>query len=104
MYSGRNKLDGATLDRFMIGKVYMDYDLEVEKVLCPNESLHKLLLGIREAINEMDLERAMSTRFMSDAYDMVEEGWTFKQVTDAFFCGWREDERTKVETYVSQNK
>lgn len=103
-YSGRNKLDMATLDRFAIGKVYMDYDPRVEEALCPDETLRKRLLKWREAINEHALERAMSTRFMQDAYSMRHDqpdGMCFddKDIEDAFFQGWREDERSKVLSY-----
>lgn len=98
MYSGRNKLDGATLDRFMIGKVQLDYDRTVEESLCPDEVLRKLLWKIRDAINEHRLERAMSTRFMIDACDMKSEGWSHDEIFEAFFCGWREDEVNKVKS------
>jgi len=103
MYSGRNKLDMATLDRFAIGKVHMDYDAEIEKALCPDEQLRKTLTLWRKAINEHRLERAMSTRFMQDAFEMVnpldgkkEDAFSMQDVEDAFFEGWREDEKTKV--------
>jgi hypothetical protein len=95
-YSGRNKLDAATLDRFQIGKVHMDYDERVEQGLCPDENLYQHCLAIRAAINEHRLERAMSTRFMKDAYQMQEAGWDFYKIDRAFFQGWREDELNKI--------
>ncbi len=103
MYSGRNKLDAATLDRFLIGKVYFDYDQMVEKELCPDEELRSKLWKIRDGINAHRLERAMSSRLLQDAYDMKEAGWGLNEILDAYFCGWRDDEKNKVLTYVAQN-
>ena len=98
LYSGRNKLDAATLDRFQIGKVNMTYSDEVEEQLCPDEVLRSTLLRYRRAINANRLERAMSTRFMKDAFKMKSEfGWSQSQIDTAFFSGWREDEINKVQ-------
>lgn len=101
MYSGRNKLDAATLDRFGIGKLHMDYDARVEAQLCPNDDLRNRLLRYRDAIQQHGLERALSTRFMYDAWDMTENhGWNMHEVEEALFEGWREDEVNKVRSYV----
>ena len=99
-YSGRNKLDGSTLDRFNIGKVMIDYDRSVERELCPNQELLESLWAIRKGIDENRLERALSTRFIIDSYEMVESGWTLDEVLEAYFLGWREDEVHKVKSYL----
>ena len=96
MYSGRNKLDSSTLDRFKIGQVYIDYDRSLERQLCPNQELLDVCWKYREKIMENRLERAMTTRFIIDACDMIEAGWSQKDVDEAFFAGWREDEVNKV--------
>jgi MoxR-like ATPase len=104
LYSGRNKLDAATLDRFQIGKVVMGYDERVETDLCPDEELRTRLTGYRTAINAHRLERAMSTRFMRDSYVMKNEHeWDQSDIDAAFFSGWREDEINKVKEHVRQN-
>ena len=96
-YVGRNQLDDATLDRFRIGCVPMDYDPAVEAQLCPNEELRTRLLGYRERIMAARIKRPLSTRFMIDAHDMVANGgWTMEMVDEAFFSGWRQDEVIKV--------
>ena len=105
MYSGRNALDAATLDRFAIGKVFMDYDPEVEKQLCPDDELFGRCLAIRKAINDHRLERAMSSRFMEKAYKMkTNKGWDHAKIDKAFFQGWREDEKGKVQTALRQHE
>jgi hypothetical protein len=97
MFSGRNKLDAATLDRFAIGKVFMGYDERVEADLCPDAALRNTLTKYRKAIMDNRLERAMSTRFMKDAYVMItKHGFTMDDVNTAFFQGWRDDEKAKI--------
>lgn len=106
LYAGRNKLDAATLDRFLIGKLHMDYDRVVEGILCPDDTLRNRLEAYRQGILSHRLERAMSTRFMIDAYDMVSDddiGWTQDDIDAAFFEGWREDEVNKVKQHADQN-
>lgn len=96
-YSGRNKLDAATLDRFQIGKVMMDYDLNVEAELCPDSYLRTRLQRYRNNVRAHKLERAISTRFLKDAYEMKQlAGWTDSDIDTALFTGWREDEINKV--------
>lgn len=99
LYSGRNKLDAATLDRFQIGKVFLDYDTNVESILCPDDELRTRLLRYRNAVNQHKLERAISSRFLRDAYDMKQIGWSDVEIDSALFQGWREDEVTKVKTF-----
>jgi MoxR-like ATPase len=96
-YSGRNQLDAAFLDRFQIGKVLMDYDERIDATLCPDAELRERLQRYRAAIQANRLERALSSRFMQDAYLMrTEAEWTPERIDEALFQGWREDERNKV--------
>ena len=97
LYSGRNRLDASTLDRFQIGKIFMDYDTTVEQILCPDPVLYNHLSTYRKRIRENNLERAMSTRFMQDAFKMKSTcNWTHAQIDEAFFSGWKESEMKKV--------
>ncbi len=99
LYSSRNKQDHAILDRFQIGKVFMDYDAALEAVVCPDDALREHLLKYRKAIRTHRMERSMSTRFMIDAYDMkVGCEWTHDDIDNAFFQGWRIDEVNKVKS------
>lgn len=104
-YSGRTKLDGSTLDRFQVGKVVLTYDHQVEKALCPDLDLLERMHKIRQAIEDNRLERAMSTRFIRDAYRMqTEYEWTMADIEKAYFAGWREDEMNKVLSAVGSVK
>lgn len=99
MYSGRNQIDEATLDRFRIGLIECDYDQLIEEALCPDEELRTWCWSVRKAIEAAQLRRIMSTRFMQQAYQMkAGAGWELKKIQDKFFSGWGADERNKVET------
>jgi len=95
-YVGRNALDEATLDRFRIGTVPLNYSPAIERVKCPDTDLFDVLTGWRKAIFENRLERVLSTRFFGDAYDMLTAGDTMTDIQAAFFSGWRKDEVVKV--------
>lgn len=98
-YCGRNKLDAATLDRFIGGTVPMDYDANVEKrYACPDPTLYAILVGWRQKIIANRFQRILSTRFMRDAYKLstalnkdityiaqkLAGGWTSKECVAVF--------------------
>lgn len=95
MYVGRCQLDEATLDRFRIGTIEMDYDRKVEESICPDARLLNVLWQVRDKIVSNKLRRIMSTRFIEDAYRMVSAGWSIEKVVDVYFQGWSADEKTK---------
>lgn len=92
MYVGRNQLDAATLDRFKVGTIYMDYSREVEQSLAPAE-LCEWAWAIRDKIRASKLRRIMSTRVIKDLATMTDlYGWTRKDWEDAYFTGWTDAE------------
>jgi hypothetical protein len=99
MYVGRNQLDESTLDRFRIGQIAMDYDEDVEAMLCPDEMLRSLLQGYRRKANDARLRRLVSMRFLRDAYIMLQAGDSFQDIEAALFAGWGQDEKAKVGYY-----
>lgn len=95
-YVGRAQLDGATLDRFRAGMIYMDYDAALEQKLV-DPTLYASCTAVRKVINEKRLQRILSTRFMLDGTKMMRAaGWTVKQVLEGFFADWSADERRLV--------
>ncbi len=98
-YVGRNQLDESTLDRFRIGQVEMDYDPEVEAALCPDDELLHRLQTYRQRARDARVRRVISTRFLKDAYEMKQAGWTDEMIDEALFCGWQRDEVSKVRGY-----
>ena len=96
MYSGRNLLDGATMDRFRMGIVPMDYDNNVESKLVDPEVL-KWGLSLRTVINQRNLRKIMSTRVMIDATKMRSVGWSIKKIHDAYISDWSKDDRSLID-------
>lgn len=91
MYVGRNQLDAATLDRFKVGTVAMDYDDNVEENLVAPEVL-TWGREVRQQIKANRMNRIMSTRVMLDGTKMLEAGWSIGQVAEAYFSDWSKDE------------
>lgn len=96
-YSGRNRLDEATLDRFRVGMVAVDYDPKLEEMVCPDKQLRQTLQGWRKKITENRMKRVLSTRFLAEAYDMTTNGgFTLADIEKSYFLGWNNDDRKKV--------
>lgn len=92
MYVGRNQLDAATLERFKIGMIFMDYDPGVEEAVVEKQVL-AWGREIRKAINENQLRRTSSLRFMIDCSDMRKAAsWDLEQFEASMFAGWTPDE------------
>lgn len=96
MYVGRNQLDAATLDRFKVGTIVMDYSHDVESSLAP-ANLCSWAWTIRGKINELKLRRIMSTRVIKDLAAMTRMyKWEQDEWESAYFKGWTEAERKAV--------
>lgn len=96
IYAGRNKLDGATLDRFRAGMVKMDYDAQLEQAISNPEVL-AWALQIRDGIANSRLRRVMSTRAILDFSKQADAlGFTKADWEESYFADWSRDELAKV--------
>lgn len=95
-YSGRERLDEATLDRFRAGIVQLDYDTKFERSTVSPDLL-AWGWAVRKRISESRLNRVMSTRFLLDATKLLAVGRTVEQIKATYFVGWKADERSKVD-------
>lgn len=102
MYVGRNQLDEATLDRFRMGQIEMDYDRDLERDLVAdlggsNEWLRECW-RIRDRINsDPGIRRNMSTRFILKGVKMMQgKEWTVEKCLSKFVMGWSESEKQKL--------
>ena len=78
----------------------MDYNEALERQLCPDDDLRRLLQLYRQRVADNRLQRVVSTRFLKDAYEMVSvHGWSLERAAGKLFQGWREDEVRKVRGY-----
>lgn len=104
MYSARNILDAATLDRFKVGTIFVDYSEQIEKELIDSEIL---VWGqkVRKEIQQHRLQKIMSTRFLNDATDMAQEAdWSLQDIADSFFADWSPEEKAVLNIYHEGDK
>lgn len=103
LYTGRNQLDRATLDRHLLGTVLMDYDPRVESEIVDPQIL---LWGqtCRKAMVQLSIDtKPCSTRFLKDATDMLRtypEKWKLKTIEDKFFLSWEDDDVKRCRTVI----
>lgn len=102
-YVGRNALDAATLDRFAVSTVEIDYDRELEEAIVGsilgNEDVAPLLQWgwrVRDAINRSQLRRNMSTRTLINSAKILAAGGALSEVQQVFTASWSADEKAKV--------
>lgn len=72
IYVGRNVLDGATLDRFVV--LQFDYDEQVEKQLAYDTELYDFIHDLRNAIEKASLRYIVSMRALINASKLLEIG------------------------------
>jgi len=102
MFSSRNQMDAATLDRFRSGMIEIDYDHKLEERLC-EPSVLEWGRKVRTAINQYDIRKIMSTRaliaFSKKLRMKRPDGrpvFTLAQLQAIYYSDWSKDDRKKV--------
>lgn len=104
MYSGRNILDAATLDRFKIGTIEVDYSETVERELVDSEVL-TWGKNVRAQIIQHRLQKIMSTRFLKDASEMKQfADWNLNQIAESYFSDWSKEELAVIGIHEEEQK
>jgi MoxR-like ATPase len=101
MYVGRNQLDAATLNRFGMTTVEVDYDRDLERSIAyahlkDDERAEALLAWawrIRDGIYTNKLRRIMGTRNIIQAAKLLMVGAKMDDLNARFFRGWKVDEK-----------
>jgi cobaltochelatase CobS len=102
-YVGRNALDGATLDRFVLAKLNVGYDIHLEREIAVSaldagqvqELLH-WIENLRTRIAANRLRRIASTRLVDQSVKAMKAGRSLDEVKARFFQDWSSDEKAKV--------
>lgn len=98
IYSGRNQLDGATLDRFIV--VEMTYDAALEKDMAKaaglNDSQIERFHTLRAKVEKAGLLRVISTRALKKTISNMLCGMEFGQALQDLTTGWSADEKQRV--------
>lgn len=85
-YTGRNRLDGATLDRFVSFK--LDYNRELEAKLCPEEKILNAFHSARANLLERGAQQIISTRLIARAYKMHQAGFSAEDIIETVTVSW----------------
>lgn len=89
-YVGRNRLDSATLDRFII--IDVGYDSKLEDKLTDNKDWYKIIKKLRHNAEKSGTKIIISPRASMDGADLLDAGFTIKDVLDmVVFKGVTED-------------
>lgn len=98
MYAGRNALDAATLDRFIV--VEIDYDRELESNIAAangmTETQRDEIWRLRDKVRNAGLRRAVSTRAFEKCAIMLAAGDTWQRSMETLVVGWTNDEKSKA--------
>lgn len=72
-YVGRNALDAASLDRFVI--IRFDYDKNLEKALFPDDKILEFVWAARESAFRNSIRHIFSSRTIKYSYEMKNAGF-----------------------------
>lgn len=94
-YVGRNRLDGATLDRFIT--VHVGYDNKLEEILTRNKAWVNVINKIRKNIENNGIKMIVSPRASMNGADLLDAGFNIRDVIDMVILkGADNDIRNKV--------
>lgn len=103
MYVGRNRLDAATLDRWKMATIHVDYDVELEDRIIGGSldergktELCTARNAIRDCISANKWRQICSTRFVIDCCSMMKSGYKLNQCIDTYLLSWDENNRNVV--------
>lgn len=104
MYVGRSRLDGATLDRWKMATINIEYDVNLEDGIIDSivkderfrKSFKVMRNTIRELIANNRWKQICSTRFVIDGAKMLANGYTDVAVMNTFLLDWSDAERKIV--------
>jgi hypothetical protein len=86
VFTGRNRLDASTLDRFFF--IEVDYCSNVEAVVCPDDHLRDVLQRAREKLRSLKSNQFISYRKMSNAFKLLSVGRSSEKVIKGITNGW----------------
>lgn len=98
-YTGRNRLDGASLNRFAIFE--LSYDTDLERELCSDTTLLERLWSIRVALTEKKSKDVISTRDIADAYAQSVRGYPVEKILN---CLRLRMDRSNHELFTGKGK
>jgi len=94
-YMGRNRLDSATLDRFIILNV--GYDKNIEKTICNNDKYLNIINKLRANAEKYAIKIIISPRAIFNGADLLDADFSIKEVLEmVVFKGASEDVKSRL--------
>lgn len=100
-YTGRSRLDAATLDRFIM--IAVEYNTKIEEKLCPHDELKNILWGMRKRLIDIQAQEFISSRCMQIAYLQWSGGISIKEIIESITLSWPADIKEEVLKSVNTN-
>ena len=94
VYTGRNRLDGATLERVINVKV--GYHATVELMLCPNKEMRETLQQLRRDVEKRGASEIVSYRAFIKATKLLGLSWSKSKILDTLTASWPETLRKEL--------
>lgn len=94
VYTGRTRLDAATLDRFVT--IEVDYIKEVEDNICSDKDLADWLRNVRKALATKGSQEVVSYRAFDKAFRLRAAGTSNKRIQEILLASWPESTRALV--------
>ena len=85
-YTGRSRLDGSTLNRFII--IMVDYCSDIEMQACPDQALRETLQNARKKLNSLRATEIISTRTLAQAFTQAQAGISKADIFSSITAGW----------------
>lgn len=99
LYAGRNQMDAASNDRFLL--IEMDYDSALEGTLMKSygwtDQQKAALWALRAKVRENRLARVVSTRAIHKVSALMATGCSFDDALKGLTVGWSQDDRRRAE-------
>jgi len=96
-YSARNKLDGATLNRFAGGIIHWDYDTDFERNIIQDDEICDFFQDLRSTMKETGIQRIISPRHMLSAKKQKEMlKWDMSKIKSKALADWTEKDLRTV--------
>lgn len=94
VYTGRNVIDGATLDRFAV--IEMGYSSEVEDALCPDTDYLKIVRTMRKIVESESMPFIVSMRALINGYKVLSQGMSKRFVIESILFKGMDVDSVKI--------
>lgn len=102
VYTGRTRLDGATLDRFI--QIEVNYNESMERKLTRNHEMTKLLQLLRKKLAKNDCPEIISTRCILQSLTQLHAGVSAKEILKSITLSWSDDTKQFLADSIEERK